>query len=793
MVGMSGTPAYEELQQRVRELEKEAARLKAVEAGLRASEEKLTQIIQGNSIPTLVIDQRHTVTHCNRAYETLTGIPADQLIGTRNQWIAFYPAQRNILADFVVDQVGVTAVERYYKGSLTKFSVVHGSYQAEGYFPHMRGGGRWIFITAAPLLDTQGHITGAIETFQDLTERKTAEETLRKSERRYRSLLEFLPYPVVVYSRRGRVSFVNSEFTKTFGWTLDEVLDRPIPYFPSRLEHETEAALTRLFEEKLSVAVKSKRLTKDGRILDVAIKAAPYIEAEQDTTEVIAILRDISQEVKNARTNETMLRISLALPQYPDLDALLFYINTEVKRLLGTEGSLVVLLDEEKNELYFIGAVYEDQGAQRRAKQIRFPADKGIAGRVIQTGKPVIVKDTYKDPDFVTSVDEQLGYRSTNLMFMPLRTRDRTIGALGAVNKKEAPFDESDVDLLTVIEGTVALSVENAAITEKLRQSYEAVKSLNKAKDKMINHLSHEMKTPLAVLAGAVNLIKKKVTPDPSTSWHSLLEMTERNLLRLRDIQYEAEDIMLDRSYRPRAVLSSLLDVCSDELRVLLRLEGASEAVVEGVQAKIDEFFGPKELSWDDIRLDVFVRTRLEALRPEFGHRELEVSHELAEVPPIFLPREVLRTVVDCLIKNAVEATPDQGKIEVCVRPRGSDVELEVHDYGVGITGEAQERIFEGFFTPEDTLEYSSRRPFDFGAGGKGADLLRAKIFSERYDFNIWMESTRCRFIPGDNDRCPGRIEDCTFCENRTTCYGSGGTQFFVVFPAASRVPETGQ
>ena len=114
------------------------------------------------------------------------------------------------------------------------------------------------------------------------------------------------------------------------------------------------------------------------------------------------------------------------------------------------------------------------------------------------------------------------------------------------------------------------------------------------------------------------------------------------------------------------------------------------------------------------------------------------------------LASDVLQKVVDGLIRNAIENTPDEGKIEINVRKRGKGIEFVVHDYGVGITEENQRRIFEGFFVARDTMAYSSKRPFDFNAGGKGADLLRMKIFSERYNFKIDMTSSRCKFINAD-------------------------------------------
>jgi len=153
------------------------------------------------------------------------------------------------------------------------------------------------------------------------------------------------------------------------------------------------------------------------------------------------------------------------------------------------------------------------------------------------------------------------------------------------------------------------------------------------------------------------------------------------------------------------------------------------------------------------------------------------------------MPLDPLRKVIDGLIKNAIENTPDMGKIEVIINEKGDGTELIVHDYGVGITQEDQRRIFEGFFTTQDTMAYSSKRPFDFNAGGKGADLLRMKIFSERYNFKIDMVSSRCGFIPKEIDICPGNISDCSFCTDKEDCYRSGETMFTLFFPKAPAEP----
>ncbi|HOP48387.1 MAG TPA: PAS domain S-box protein [Desulfobacteraceae bacterium] len=783
---MPEKPTYQELEKRVRDLEAEAKKHKSVEQALRESEQKFSQIVNGNSIPTLVIDIDHITTHCNKAYEFLTGISASEIIGTQNQWVAFYPEQRPILADFIVDRTPVEEVEKYYRGKLKKFALKDGAFQAEVFFPDKGETGKWFFFTAAPLIDAKGNITGSVETFQDLTKRKKAEEAVRKSEIRYRTLLDFVPYPVAVFTIDGRVTYINSEFTTVFGWTFDELEGKTIPFIPPELKRETVENVRRLFKEKTLLSHETQRLTKDGRLLDVSVKAAYYAESEIETSGMISILRDISKEKRLSRINEAILRISMALPEYPSLDDLLFYINGEVNRLLNTEASIVILLDEAKNELYFVGAVYEDTATQSRASNLRFPADAGVAAKVLKTGEPVIVTDTSKDPDFYAKVDSQLGFHSRNMLDLPLRTYEKIRGVLCAINKKQGYFNQDDVDLLTMIEGTVALSVENARVNEELKNSYEEVKSLNRAKDKVINHLSHELKTPVAVLSGSLDLLMKKLGDLSEKNWKPNVEMAKRNVDRIREIQYEVEDIMLNREFRSYGLLSLLLDQCQDELEVLIEEEGKSTIVIERIRKKIQELFGPKELDSKIIHLDEFLKERLEFLKPYFAHRQVEIITVIDTPPPFSMPPDVMNKVIDCLVKNAIENTPDEGKIEIIVRKKGEGSELVVHDYGIGISEEAQKRIFEGFFVTQQTMSYSSKTPFDFNAGGKGADLLRTRIFSERYNFEIHMESSKCGFIPKDDDICPGRISACSFCKEKDDCYNSGETVFSLYFPPAS-------
>ncbi|MFH1489453.1 MAG: GAF domain-containing protein [Pseudomonadota bacterium] len=626
---------------------------------------------------------------------------------------------------------------------------------------------------------------------KELAMRQQTEEALRKSERRYRTLLDFVPYPLTVIDAQGRVSYVNPGFTDIFGWSLDELKGKIIPFVPQNRKREIIQKAKDLLDKKVLELHETKRLTKEQEVLDVSIRAAYYTTSKDESPEIITILRDITHDKKVARNNEAMLRISLALPKYPKLDELLDYITGEIKGLLNAEGAIVLLLDEEKMELFTLGASYDDKARQKRMMEVRFPTNKLISGKVIKSGKPVIISDTSQEPELHEERDKIMGYKTRNLLSVPLIIGERIIGTLGAINKKEDLFDHTDTELLSMIAGTVALSIENARVTGELQKAYVEVSSMNRAKDKVINHLSHELTTPLAILAGSLKLFEENLRNLPGDQWKSTMDRAKRNLDRVMDIQYEVNDIMLERKSRTYEILNMILDQCVDELETLIAEEVGEGPFMKKIRKKVEDLFGPKNIIPSEIDLADTIPKRIEILKPRFSRRDIRLKTLTEPVPLILLPEEVLEKVFDGIMKNAVENTPDEGEIEIEVRKKGEGAELVVRDYGVGITEEDQRRIFEGFFVTQETMAYSTKRPYDFNAGGKGADLLRMKIFSERYHFELDMKSERCPCLKEGNEDCPGKISLCPHCRKRPDCHEQGGTVFTLYFsPASAPLPN---
>ncbi len=148
----------------------------------------LAQIVDGSPVATFALDRDHRVTHWNRACEILTGIPAAQVLGTREQWRAFYESERPVMADLIVDGEAAGTVSRHYPEKWRKSDLIEDAFEAEDFFPRFGAKGRWLYFTAAPLRNGAGQVVGAIETLQDFTERRRAEAALKQSEERYRQL-----------------------------------------------------------------------------------------------------------------------------------------------------------------------------------------------------------------------------------------------------------------------------------------------------------------------------------------------------------------------------------------------------------------------------------------------------------------------------------------------------------------------------------------------------------------------------------------------------------------------------
>ena len=166
-----------------------------------------------------------------------------------------------------------------------------------------------------------------------------------------------------------------------------------------------------------------------------------------------------------------LLELNRAFSALMELEALLPLIMLKTNEIFAAESCALLLLDEQRQELFF--PVTSDVSPERaeRLKAMRFPADKGVAGWVLQQGQPTLVPDVKHDERFYAGVDRQSGAHTRELLCAPLRTRHGTIGVIELRNKREGAFTQEDLVFLDTLAGSVAIAIENARLYEQVRHS----------------------------------------------------------------------------------------------------------------------------------------------------------------------------------------------------------------------------------------------------------------------------------------------------------------------------------
>jgi PAS domain S-box-containing protein len=180
--------------------------------------------------------------------------------------------------------------------------------QVTGFETRMRrrdGREIWVSISGRVVTNDQGEIDCYEGSLVDITAQKEAQADYHRSMDRYRLLLEATPDAVTVYDQVGRVVYVNQAFTATFGWSLEEIEGKRLDFVPEGEELRTRDAVSRTIKGE-RVLFETKRLTKDGRVLDVQINSASYYDAEGKMEGALVISRDVT----NRKRAEEALRAS---------------------------------------------------------------------------------------------------------------------------------------------------------------------------------------------------------------------------------------------------------------------------------------------------------------------------------------------------------------------------------------------------------------------------------------------------------------------------------------------------
>jgi signal transduction histidine kinase len=379
-----------------------------------------------------------------------------------------------------------------------------------------------------------------------------------------------------------------------------------------------------------------------------------------------------------------MVEVSVTLNSTLDLDRLLQFIIGTAADLVGSEAASVMLIDENTHELVFAAATGSDP---RELARIPVPLEGSIAGTIVREDRPLIINDVTADPRHFRQVSEKTGFQVRSLIGVPMRIRDRVLGVLEAVNKRQGAFNEADLQTLSIIASLAAVAIENARLLRALQDAYDELGKLDKLKSDFIAVASHELRTPLGVILGYAAILKEEAAGESSGHAAAVLN----SALRMRSLIEDMTNM-------------NLLQVGSAAIQLELQ---PLQPVVRSVYDEVLEIIQAK------------------GVRAELRLPESAIS-VMADAPKLGM-------ALTNLLNNAMRFTPSGGSISLEVERHGSEAWVRVRDSGSGIPQADLERIFDQFYQVEDHM---TRRH-----GGMGLGLAIVRAIAKGHGGRVWAES----------------------------------------------------
>jgi|GEM_PF-152635 len=218
-------------------------------------------------------------------------------------------------------------------------------------------------------------------------------------------------------------------------------------------------------------------------IVDKRARHERVFEKEANLLDTLATHDDDFEDGAERGPNKqlvSLLKVGQAMAGEQDLNRLLGLIKTETEDALQADRCTVFIYDRDKNELWSRVATGMDS-----SEEIRFPAHLGLAGYVVKTGEVLNIRNAYEDPRFNTEIDKKTGYKTRNILCLPMRNRRmEIIGVFQVLNKRQGHFTKSDEDLLMPIATQAGIAIENATLTREMKISFDSfVKTLSSTID----------------------------------------------------------------------------------------------------------------------------------------------------------------------------------------------------------------------------------------------------------------------------------------------------------------------
>ncbi len=347
-------------------------------------------------------------------------------------------------------------------------------------------------------------------------------------------------------------------------------------------------------------------------------------------------------EIKTERLGSylQLIDISRDLASTLDLDELLDRIVNAAADITAAEAASILLYDNTARQLYFQVATNIEEPTLRG---LVVPLEGSIAGWIVTEQKPLRIDDVSEDSRHFGNIEQSTGFSTKSILGIPLITKNKVVGVLEALNKKEGKFTSGDENLLSVLGAQAAVAIENARLFQQ---------------SDLISEFVHELRTPLASLSTATYLLLR---PEMSREQQEqIVNNIHNETLRLNSLASSFLDLARLESGRVQFRKSTfdimdLLHECSDVV--------ASKAEEDNIQIRVIEPEGPSMVDAD---------------------------------------RDKIKQVILNLLSNSLKYNRPNGSVILKAISSEGQIQISVQDTGIGIPEDAVGHIFEKFYRVRD-------------------------------------------------------------------------------------------
>lgn len=421
-------------------------------------------------------------------------------------------------------------------------------------------------------------------------------------------------------------------------------------------------------------------------------------ERDRLTQTVLKVNRQLENRVQELRF---LYGIGRSVTSLQNLEQILNRIVEAAVYLTGAEEGSLMLVDPETGELYLRA---ERGMGEKSAKTLRIKIQDSIAGKVVRTGKPVMIGGMNEDDTFKVKT----GYFVKSLLNVPLKVKDRVIGVMAVHNKTMIkPFSDRHLNLLMALADYASIAIDNARLYARLSSDVSRARESSRVLQKMVEDRTEALNKATQQLLqteklAALGYFAAGVAREIDTPINTILN----NLQALRKkLDPQTDNIQLLASLEQQALH------CQQTIKSLL--EFSAEKKVYPHATDLNRLI---EAAWSKYAKETGPNDKVEVIRGFDPN-----------LPPIPVDGDQMKQALYFLIRNAYQSMPQGGTLRIISRAMGREIQVIISDSGRGITKEDMQHIFDPFYQT------------DHQAYGMDLSITRAVI--ERHHGTIEVES----------------------------------------------------